>query len=445
MGNVSFTRPIDQQVNNHQGLETALAKAFKQVFTDVFKQQVQDMLDYGCPHLGSQTVIERFSKQDGLVVLRRPLTSDTLMRVIYANWSSLASERGLGFLEFVLRMIWMDQWQIKRLWHPIKTYLNYPKHITDEEKPEHFLTSRLRISIDDTVDTSEIIELSPILRRLVPANVVLKVHSKALDVELGDSAIGVGVYGKVYQVIDFSDHGAESEIEHGWSDWIVNSAVAINSSGIAHYTAYKTNQREYYDSYANLDLTEAIIKSLHDSDMQQWQAVKDACNQLTGNRSYAMDADNNRIKYFGDIANAANLQYAYRWRHEVTSAYGYEATAEKACMRQAASAGRTFTHIGSSSGGWTWCYASGASWQVLYEQNPYYNPNATGETFYVSFETIAQKIISNASSSNQGTSIFAEAYLENVAQSIFSTDESKQFVKITDLIDLFELNKYLRL
>ena len=142
-------------------------------------------------------------------------TSDTLMRVIYANWSSLASERGLGFLEFVLRMLWTDQWQIKRMWHPIKTYLNYPAHITVEEKPDHFLTSRLRISIEDTVDTSEIIELAPILRRLVPANVVVKVHSKALDVELGDSAIGVGVYGKVYQVIDFSDHAAEPEILFG--------------------------------------------------------------------------------------------------------------------------------------------------------------------------------------------------------------------------------------
>lgn len=212
MGNVSFTRPIDQQVNNHKGLETALAKAFKQVFADVFEQQVQDMLDYGCPHLGSRKVIERFSKQDGLVVLRRPLTSDTLMRVIYANWSSLASERGLGFLEFVLRMIWTDQWQIKRLWHPIKTYLNYPAHITVEEKPDHFLTSRLRISIEDTVDTSEIVELAPIIRRLVPANIVVKVHAKALDVEFGNKAIGVAVYGKVYQLIDFSDHDENDEI-----------------------------------------------------------------------------------------------------------------------------------------------------------------------------------------------------------------------------------------
>jgi len=178
MGTVSFTRPIDQQANNHQGLETALA------------------------------VVERFTKQDGLVVLRRPFTSDTLMRVIYANWSSMASERGLGFLEFVLRMLWTNQWQVKRLWHPVSTYRRYPKHITDEEKPGHFLTSRIRISIEASVDTSEIIELSPIIRRLVPANVVVKVHSKALDVELGDSIIGAGVYGRVYQVMDFSDYGA---------------------------------------------------------------------------------------------------------------------------------------------------------------------------------------------------------------------------------------------
>lgn len=79
-------------------------------------------------------------------------------------------------------------------------------HINDEENPDYFLTSRLRISI---VDTSEIIELSPILRRLIPSNVVVKDYSKALDVELGNSSIGAAEYGKVYQyqLIDFSDLG----------------------------------------------------------------------------------------------------------------------------------------------------------------------------------------------------------------------------------------------
>ncbi|EXB47285.1 hypothetical protein J522_1936 [Acinetobacter baumannii 146457] len=203
MDNINFTRPIDEQPNNHAGLETAMARALKKVFAEVFQDQLQNILDYGAPHIGSPEVIERFSKQDGLVVLRRPVSSDKLMRVIYANWSSMASERGLGFLEFVMRMLWSDQWQIKRMWHPVSSYQSYPQYIIDEERPNHFLTSRIRITIDETVDLSEIVELSPILRRLVPANIVVKVNAKELDVN-GEFPIGVGLVSKTYMVDDQS-------------------------------------------------------------------------------------------------------------------------------------------------------------------------------------------------------------------------------------------------
>ncbi|EPQ5013206.1 hypothetical protein LXD34_003870, partial [Acinetobacter baumannii] len=116
MDSISFTRPIDEHYVS-TGLQTALAKAFKQVFAQNFEQSIQDLLDYGCPHIGSKTVVERFSKQNGLVVLRRNNTSDTLMRIIYANWSSMGNKRGLAFLEFVLRMLWgKDHFQIIRLW-----------------------------------------------------------------------------------------------------------------------------------------------------------------------------------------------------------------------------------------------------------------------------------------------------------------------------------------
>ncbi|WP_442768556.1 hypothetical protein [Acinetobacter bohemicus] len=158
-----------------------------------------------------------------------------------------------------------------------------------------------------------------------------------------------------------------------------------------------------------------------------------------------MDADNNRIKYFGEITNAANMQYAYKWVIWNTATVGgFETTAAKACAKQAQSGGKTLNSVGSTSGGWTWCYTNAGSFQVNYTINPYYNPNATGETFYVSFETIAQKIISNASSSNQAISLLAEAYLEAVATSIFNTNPSKQFVQLSDLLSQFELNKTLR-
>ena len=83
--------------------EKVLQRLFINIFTELFKDQIEDIHHYGMPHLGSAKVVERFTKQDGLVVLRRPTSSDLIMRVIYENWRSLASRRGLAFLEFVLQ------------------------------------------------------------------------------------------------------------------------------------------------------------------------------------------------------------------------------------------------------------------------------------------------------------------------------------------------------
>lgn len=43
MDPISFTRPIDEQYVS-TGLQTALAKAFKQVFAQNFEQSIQDLL-----------------------------------------------------------------------------------------------------------------------------------------------------------------------------------------------------------------------------------------------------------------------------------------------------------------------------------------------------------------------------------------------------------------
>ena len=205
MGSINFTRLIDDQYAQtaHVGLETALAQAFKQVFDQQLAAKVQDLVDYGCPHIGSQTVVERFTKQDGLAVLRRPVTSDVLMRVIYANWSSLGSERGLGFLEFMLKMLWTNQWQIIRLWHSSARVQNYPLYLSETQQPSYFLTSRIIIRLDTTVDIAEATELAPIIRRLVPANIVAKVNAKALNRD-ATKTVGVGIVCKSYNVVDLS-------------------------------------------------------------------------------------------------------------------------------------------------------------------------------------------------------------------------------------------------
>jgi hypothetical protein len=199
VGTLNFTGPI-ARLHPKSPLERAITAATTQVLQDEMRQQLQDLVDYGAPHLGSSTVVERFTKQDGLVVLRRPNTADVLMRVIYANWASLASERGLNFLKFVLQMLWPDQWQIVQLYHSIPYHQHYPRFLAEDVRQDRFLTSRIRIRMADTVDRAELSELTPVLRRLVPANIIPDV---VIDAPSEDVSVGVVVLMQPYHIWDF--------------------------------------------------------------------------------------------------------------------------------------------------------------------------------------------------------------------------------------------------
>ena len=229
-------------------------------------------------------------------------------------------------------------------------------------------------------------------------------------------------------------------VDMPWGDWIVNSGVTVNANGIAHYTAYKTNQREYYDSYANLDLTAAIVRSLHDVDMQQWQAVKDAINELTTGKAWNITA--NGIEYYIQPDSRQ-----YYWTKKGTKSPGYDSDV-LACQ---AIHGALYKRVQGGTNTENSCIVGASLTQMYIDMwgdnvtrilNPNYS--TTVQTVVLSFETIAQKIILNASSSNQAISLLAEAYLEAVANSIFNTESSKQFVKLSDLLSQFELNKTLR-
>ena len=262
-------------------------------------------------------------------------------------------------------------------------------------------------------------------------------------------------------------------VDMPWGDWILNPDVTVNTNGVAHYTAYKTNQREYYDSYADLDLTQAIVLSLHDADMQQWQAVKDAANELTGVTDWVLDPANNQIKYKDPDASAPTNCSSngsdcpssyYLYFSSATGASNYFSTLEAAIKYRlnkessknslvsfniTTSGNPTVVDLKYSSSSTTSaCYKTPCSATYAFNRlvNPNYDANAEEEnrTKTLPLETVAQQVISNASSSNQAISLLAEAYLEAVATSIFNTDPSKQFVKLSDLLSQFELNKTLR-
>lgn len=230
-------------------------------------------------------------------------------------------------------------------------------------------------------------------------------------------------------------------VDMPWGDWILNPEVTVNTNGVARYTAYKTNQREYYDSYANLDLTAAIVRSLHDADMQQWQAVKDAINSLIGTTSYSFNNSTSSINYLKGYIVLDT--YAIGAINRTPTKNDYDAIVRVGNYVDTFSA---ITAVCQQMGGWRisppWTCIGYSNQSIGRTDTVVFSKPGTSES--LSYSLIAQKIISNVSSSNQAISLLAEAYLEAVASSIFNTDPSKQFVKLSDLLSQFELNKTLR-
>ena len=114
---------LSSLTNGHavNDLEWAMADIFTEIVQELQIDQLNDIYNYVAPWQGCRTVIvvERFTKFNGLAVLSRDNggLSDKLMSVIYADWESIASERGVSFLQFVLDMLYPTQNVVIPLWH----------------------------------------------------------------------------------------------------------------------------------------------------------------------------------------------------------------------------------------------------------------------------------------------------------------------------------------
>lgn len=238
----------------------------------------------------------------------------------------------------------------------------------------------------------------------------------------------------------------EPEPEPQWSAWQLLQGVVIKNN-IATYQGFKTKADLTLESYAEIDLAAAITASLSDPDMQQWQAVKDAANELTGVTNWVIDPGNSQIVYTkpSDLNDPQDPEYG---KYLYSMGFGEFPSPNKACQSFT-----TVQNIGFISANYDQCVTRQSLWGVMSDYayawssrriNPAYIPPSNGSLNgerLLTFAAIAQKIISNASSSDQGISLLAEAYIEAVANSIFNADESKQFVKLADLIQIFEANK----
>lgn len=295
--------------------ERQLQALFIAIFDEIYGDQIKNIHEYGMPHFGSPTVVERFTKQDGLVVLRQSVISDIIMRVIYANWRSLASKRGLGFLEFILTMIWGDQWEISRLYHSVERADEYPKLATNSPTLGSFLTSRISITINQEVDADEIRDIAPMIAKLVPANIVAKIMS---GVNFDDmDGIGLGMAFIPYAAANLAYFEELTLDRIPMTDWGVTREYLISGFSV-RYQGFKTDLVDTYYSFAFIDLVELALSALHVAEYQQMEAVHNEIMLLKpALENYVFDNASNAVQtliipenYNANFADASAVMVA---------------------------------------------------------------------------------------------------------------------------------------
>jgi len=194
-----FTRTV-QESHKANELDEAIAGVFTKLIEEYELEGLVDMNSYGTPWLeSSPVVIERFSKLNGLVILRQDTEglSTDIMAMILSAWQGMASGRGLEFLQFVLNMLFPGSNRVLRLWHSKELANSYPVAVSEKEMPGSFLTSRVRIALTLNDNNSDISDIAPVLEKLVPWNIVPEI---AVSVNFSQVDVAVAVGGYRYHV-----------------------------------------------------------------------------------------------------------------------------------------------------------------------------------------------------------------------------------------------------
>lgn len=185
-----------QKSHKANELDEAIAGVFVKLIEEYELKSLVDMNSYGTPWLeSSSVVIERFSKLNGLVILRQDTEglSTDIMAMILSAWQGMASGRGLDFLQFVLNMLFPGNNRVLRLWHSKELANSYPVAVSEKEMPGSFLTSRVRIALTLDDDNSDISDIAPVLEKLVPWHIVPEI-AVSINFSQIDAAVAVGGY-----------------------------------------------------------------------------------------------------------------------------------------------------------------------------------------------------------------------------------------------------------
>ncbi|MFM0432409.1 hypothetical protein PQQ75_25585 [Paraburkholderia aspalathi] len=136
-------------------IETELKQIFLDLFSTYLRASERDLNVYGAAHLGSLDLLTKRIKVDGLAVFGDDTNA---VEYLYRAWNFRNPKRGMIFLRTYLQLLWPNGFVVDQLWQQkgvaYPTALFTRGEITDANpETNYYLTSRIRVSIDDASET----------------------------------------------------------------------------------------------------------------------------------------------------------------------------------------------------------------------------------------------------------------------------------------------------
>jgi len=155
-------------------VEADLKRLFIDLFDSALAVTTFDVNVLGAAHLGSLDLVRKSINTDGLVLLPGE-REEAATRFLYRAWKSGNMQgRGLHFLRTYLQILFPNIGTAVQLWQ--KKGEPYPTALHDFGHEDSFLTSRIRVSINDFPQIEFHRLISSCIVNVVPARFILNIR-----------------------------------------------------------------------------------------------------------------------------------------------------------------------------------------------------------------------------------------------------------------------------
>lgn len=153
-----------------------LEAELKALFANLFKTYIRPDERYvnvlGMPQHGVRTLIEQSLAADGLSIYRGADNAAGAGAYLLRAWRARNPKRGLHLLKTYLQLLWPNVWTADQMWQ--RKDEPYPTALVPEDGGEHYLTSRVHVTLPAKVTTGgDVNAISSGLRAALPARMVM--------------------------------------------------------------------------------------------------------------------------------------------------------------------------------------------------------------------------------------------------------------------------------